>query len=80
MSYGWWMDKHTRHHANPNHEDHDPDVAPDVLVWSTGRPRGRHGLAAVHRPPPGCLFFPLLAARGLDLHVSSVRALLRRRR
>jgi fatty acid desaturase len=24
MSYGWWMDKHTRHHANPNHEDRDP--------------------------------------------------------
>src|SRR5437762_11391623 len=19
MSYGWWMDKHTRHHNNPNH-------------------------------------------------------------
>src|SRR5690242_14889321 len=34
MSYGWWMDKHTRHHANPNHEDEDPDVEPDILVWS----------------------------------------------
>jgi fatty acid desaturase len=27
MSYGWWMDKHTRHHNNPNHDDLDPDVA-----------------------------------------------------
>src|SRR3569833_133502 len=21
MSYGYWMDKHTKHHANPNHDD-----------------------------------------------------------
>src|SRR5215475_13096279 len=35
MSYGWWMDKHTRHHANPNHEQRDPDVLPEVLIWST---------------------------------------------
>jgi fatty acid desaturase len=27
MSYGWWMDKHTRHHNHPNHDDLDPDVA-----------------------------------------------------
>ena len=35
MSYGWWMDKHTRHHNNPNHDDLDPDVAPEVLIWAT---------------------------------------------
>lgn len=34
MGYGWWRDKHTRHHANPNHEGLDPDIAPDLLVWS----------------------------------------------
>ena len=43
MSYGWWMNKHTRHHANPNHEDLDPDVG-------TRHP----GLvAASRRPSPG---------------------------
>jgi fatty acid desaturase len=31
MSFGWWQDKHTRHHANPNHEGLDPDVAPNVV-------------------------------------------------
>ena len=35
MSYGWWMDKHTRHHNNPNHDDLDPDVQPEVLIWAT---------------------------------------------
>src|SRR5690349_21574850 len=25
VSYGWWIDKHNWHHANPNHDDLDPD-------------------------------------------------------
>ncbi|MEV0425489.1 fatty acid desaturase [Micromonospora sp. NPDC050495] len=24
MSCGWWMEKHTRHHNNPNHDELDP--------------------------------------------------------
>ncbi|GAA3417815.1 fatty acid desaturase family protein [Streptosporangium vulgare] len=47
MSYGWWMDKHTRHHANPNHEDHDPDVNPDFLVWSREQAAESKGAAQV---------------------------------
>jgi fatty acid desaturase len=27
ISYGWWQSKHTRHHANPNKEGADPDIA-----------------------------------------------------
>ena len=80
MSYGWWMDKHTRHHANPNHEDHDPDVAPDVLVWSTGQARGDQGLPRFIGRRQAFLFFPLLTLEGFNLHVASVRALLRGRR
>ncbi|MGC4853917.1 fatty acid desaturase family protein [Micromonospora sp. DT4] len=36
LSYGWWVDKHNRHHANPNHEDEDPDVGAGALVWTMG--------------------------------------------
>jgi fatty acid desaturase len=24
LSYGWWVDKHNRHHAHPNTEGRDP--------------------------------------------------------
>ncbi|MFK0157317.1 fatty acid desaturase family protein [Streptomyces sp. NPDC090499] len=75
MSYGWWMNKHTRHHANPNHEELDPDVAPDILVWSTGQARGSSGLARLVGGHQAFLFFPLLTLEGFNLHVSSVRAL-----
>ncbi|GGW55217.1 delta fatty acid desaturase [Streptomyces lucensis JCM 4490] len=75
MSYGWWMNKHTRHHANPNHEDLDPDVAPDILVWSTDQARASRGLARVIGGHQALLFFPLLTLEGLNLHVASLRAL-----
>ncbi|MGW1723305.1 fatty acid desaturase family protein [Streptomyces sp. NPDC002306] len=75
MSYGWWMNKHTRHHANPNHEELDPDVSPDILVWSTAQARDSSGLARLVGGHQAFLFFPLLTLEGFNLHVSSVRAL-----
>jgi fatty acid desaturase len=77
MSYGWWTDKHTRHHANPNHEELDPDVAPEILVWSAEQARASRGLARFVGRWQAPLFFPLLTLEGFNLHVSSVRALCR---
>jgi fatty acid desaturase len=77
MSYGWWMDKHTRHHANPNHEDRDPDLAPDVLVWSTRQAAASRGAPRLLGRWQAFLFFPLLTLEGLSLHVNSLRALAR---
>jgi fatty acid desaturase len=77
MSYGWWMDKHTRHHANPNHEERDPDVTPDVLVWSTRQAEASRGIPRLVGRWQAYLFFPLLTLEALSLHVNSVRALTR---
>jgi fatty acid desaturase len=75
MSYGWWMNKHTRHHANPNHEELDPDVAPDILVWSTDQARSSRGIARFIGGHQALLFFPLLTLEGFNLHVAGLRAL-----
>uniref|UniRef100_UPI0031DCFA71 fatty acid desaturase family protein n=1 Tax=Streptomyces hawaiiensis TaxID=67305 RepID=UPI0031DCFA71 len=75
MSYGWWMNKHTRHHANPNHEGKDPDVSPDILVWSRRQARAARGLPRFVGKHQAALFFPLLTLEGLNLSFSSFRAL-----
>jgi len=75
MSYGWWMDKHTRHHNNPNHDDLDPDVAPEVLIWATKSALGRRGLKGFITRHQAALFFPLLTLLAIDLKVSSIKAL-----
>ncbi|WP_395575199.1 fatty acid desaturase family protein [Streptomyces sp. BK79] len=75
MSYGWWMNKHTRHHANPNHEEKDPDVSPDILVWSRRQARAAKGLPRFVGKHQAALFFPLLTLEGLNLSFNSFKAL-----
>ncbi len=76
LSYGWWVDKHNRHHAKPNFEGHDPDIGDGVLVFTTEQVAARTGsfgrFMARHQ---AWLFFPLLTFEGLNLHVASIRAL-----
>jgi fatty acid desaturase len=69
MSYGYWMDKHTKHHANPNHDDLDPDVGPGVLAWNAASARGFLGRYQAF------LFFPLTTLLGISLKRDSIRAL-----
>jgi fatty acid desaturase len=77
MSYGWWTEKHTRHHNNPNHDDLDPDVQPEVLIWATESAWGRRGLKGFITRHQAGLFFPLLALLSIDLRISSIKALRR---
>ncbi|MEV7555066.1 acyl-CoA desaturase [Amycolatopsis sp. NPDC089917] len=77
LSYGWWMDKHTRHHANPNHAELDPDVEPDILVWSKAQARASRGLPRFIGKWQAFLFFPLLTLEGWNLHYSGIRAVFR---
>ncbi len=72
LSYGWWVDKHNRHHSHPNQEGHDPDIGEGLLVFTADQ-------AQLRRGPVGCfitrhqawLFFPLLTLEGLNLHAQS---------
>jgi fatty acid desaturase len=80
LSYGWWVDKHSRHHAHPNQEGYDPDIGDGVLAFTTTQVAARGGavgrLVARHQ---AWLFFPLLTLEGINLHVASLRSLLQRR-
>ncbi|MGY1822193.1 acyl-CoA desaturase [Geodermatophilus sp. SYSU D00079] len=80
LSHGWWMRKHSRHHAAPNKRGADPDIAPDVVLFTpedgaaAQRRGGFRGWSAAHQ---GWLFFPLLLLEGLNLHRGAVVHVLR---
>jgi fatty acid desaturase len=75
LSYGWWVDTHNRHHANPNHEERDPDIGDGVLAFTTAQAAKRTGpVSAFIARRQAWLFFPLLTLEGISLHVDSVAA------
>jgi fatty acid desaturase len=78
LSYGWWVDKHNRHHAHPNQEDKDPDIGIGALAFTPGQARVKRGVARFIARNQRHLFLPLLLLEAVQLHVSSVRALLAR--
>ncbi|MDX6321300.1 MAG: hypothetical protein QOF52_1158 [Propionibacteriaceae bacterium] len=76
LSYGWWMNKHSRHHANPNKVLKDPDINNKAIAFTVEAAEARTGLGAKLATRQGWFFLPLLLLEGLSLHVSSVRYLL----
>ena len=76
LSFGWWVGKHTRHHANPNKEDHDPDIGDGVFAFTTNQIAARSGaLGRVVAARQAWLFFPLLTFEGYNLRVASLLSL-----
>lgn len=75
LSYGWWVGKHNRHHAHPNTEGADPDIATGALAFTASQPGASQRVARLVRRYQAYLFFPLLLLEAFSLHVASARAL-----
>lgn len=74
LGFAWWVDKHDRHHAHPNHEGRDPDIAGGALAFSREQAlRRRSGPARWLARSQAWLFFPMLLLEGFHLHYASVR-------
>lgn len=76
LSSGWWMNKHTRHHANPNKLGKDGDIAPGALVFTAQDATARTGGSAWWMARQHLFFFPILLLAGLDLHLNAVKGVL----
>ncbi len=74
LSYGWWMNKHGKHHANPNKIGKDGDIAPGAIVFTAEDARELTGVKAWFIARQHWFFFPILTLAGLDLHVNAVKA------
>ena len=76
ISYSWWMNKHSRHHANPNTVGKDPDIETDFIVFQPDKVAELRGFHAFFARRQGWLFFPALLLEGLNLHVQAFRTVL----
>jgi fatty acid desaturase len=79
LSYGWWVDKHNRHHAHPNTDGKDPDIDISALAFSSKQARAkRDPVTRFITRHQRSLFFPLLLLEAVQLHICSIQALARR--
>jgi fatty acid desaturase len=79
MSYGWWQSKHNRHHANPNKEGADPDIALTAIAFTPERATRHHSRLmrwlVAHQ---GWYFFPILLLEGVSLHKDGISRMISR--
>lgn len=80
FSFGWWLSKHNRHHSQCNRAETDPDVDSTVVAFTTEQVAGRPRLGRFLARGQAAFFVPLLLFEALNLHVSSVAALVRQPR
>lgn len=79
MSYGWWLEKHNQHHAHPNQEDMDPDIAIPVIAFTEKAALEKRGIPRFIVKYQSFFFFPLLLFEAYSLHVGSIRFFIQRK-
>src|SRR5579859_7364725 len=72
MSYGWWVDKHNQHHANPNHVDFDPDINNLAIAYNQDQALERRGALRLLAAYQAFAFFPMLFLLGVSMHMSGI--------
>jgi fatty acid desaturase len=75
LSFGWWVAKHNRHHANPNTEGADPDIMMKALAMTHGQAAASRGAYRILFRYQAFLFFPMLLGEAFSVHAASIRAL-----
>lgn len=77
LSYGWWAQKHGKHHAQPNVIGKDGDIAPGTIAFVPEDAQARTGIAGWFVKRQGWFLFPLLLFFGLVLHYNAVDTVIR---
>jgi len=77
MSYGWWVQKHNRHHGNPNDVDLDPDIKVGAIAYTDEQARARRGAGRLAAMYQAYLFFPLTTFLAWSMHVTGLTYLIK---
>ncbi len=69
----WWLDKHNRHHNNPNNVALDPDADFPVLAFTKEQALKKKGFFRFIVSYQAFLFYPMLLLEGLGLRLAGVQ-------
>ena len=69
----WWIDKHNRHHNNPNHIDLDPDIDIPVIAFTEEQALSKRGLYKFIVKYQAYFYFPLLCLEGIGLRLAGLQ-------
>jgi len=77
LSFGWWVERHRRHHTYPNDVNRDPDIINELVAFTTAQARGRSSWRRWICRYQAFLFFPMMfLVQGFAMQFSHVRQLL----
>lgn len=77
VSYGWWVQKHNRHHGNPNDVDLDPDIKVGAIAYNDEQAQARRGAGRLAAMYQAYLFFPLTTFLTWSMHVAGMSYLIK---
>ena len=79
MDLSWWVDKHNRHHANPNQMEMDSDIEVSVLAFTEEQALNKPRLLWPIIRYQALLFYPILLLSSVSLRFGGVSYLIRGR-
>ena len=79
VSRTWWIDKHNRHHSNPNQLDLDPDTDIPVVAFTEEQALGRRGFYGLVVRYQSYLYIPMMCLQGLGVRLASLQFLWKHR-
>ena len=79
MSYGWWVQKHNRHHGNPNNVDLDPDISVGAIAYTPEQAEDRRGAGKLLTMYQAYFFFPLTTFLAWSMHYNGASYLVKER-
>ena len=72
LDRSWWIDKHNRHHNNPNNVALDPDADFPILAFTKEQALTKKGIYKFVVKYQAFLFFPMLLFEGVGLRLAGV--------
>ena len=79
-SFSYWKFKHNKHHANPNHEEMDPDINNDPFSFSERKAKQRVGLSRLITRYQSFLLPPVFLIMLFMMRYDSLKYMLKNRK